>query len=131
MWRTIIALICLTTILAGCETLYPYREKFDKSSREYNRMVRWAELNQAAVNYADKSIRAEYEKNLVAARGVKVADSRMKSVDYNEEEKTAEVLMEFDYYGPGLVMKTVEDRQKWRYVEKEGWKLTSMPPAFQ
>ncbi len=131
MWRTIIALICLTAILAGCETLYPYREKFDKSSRDYNNMVRWAELNQAAVSYADKATRPEYEKNLVAAKEVKVADYRVKSVDYDGEKKSAEVLVEFDYYGPGLVLKTVEDKQQWHYVEKEGWKLTSMPPAFK
>ncbi|GFE56546.1 hypothetical protein [Geobacter sp. AOG1] len=132
MWRTIIALLCLTAILAGCETLYPYREQFDKSSRDYNRMVRWSELNQAAVSYADKTTRPEYEKHLVAAKGVKIADYRVKSVDYYEDKKTAEVLVEFDYYGPsGLTLRTVEDRQQWHYVEKSGWRLTSMPPAFQ
>ena len=132
MWRSIIALLCLTAILAGCETLYPYREQFDKSSRDYNRMVRWSELNQAAVNYADKATRSDYEKHLAAAKGAKIADFRVKSVDYDEEKKSAEVLVEFDYYGPsGLTLKTVEDRQQWHYVEKDGWRLTSMPPAFQ
>jgi hypothetical protein len=137
MRRTIITLLCLASILTGCINM-PYRlpfevrDEFDKSSRDYNQMLRWADLHNAVLTYADKATRAEFEKQLAPAKGVKIVDYRVKGVDYDEDKKSAEVLVDFDYYTPsGITVKTVEDTQKWRYVEKTGWRIMSMPPDFK
>jgi len=136
MWRTIITLLCLASILISCHMPYrlPFelRDEFDKNSREYNQMLRWADLHNAYFTYADKATRADFETQLASAKGVKIVDYRVKRVDYDGDTKSAEVLVEFDYYTPsGITVKTVEDMQKWRYVEKTGWRITSMPPDFK
>ena len=43
--------------------------------------------------------------------------------------------MEWDYYiPPSVKLKTVEDPQKWRYIEKldkKGWLLKTLLPEFK
>ena len=128
-WRFVA--VCLAVCIAGCSSLFPIRDELDKSSREYNQAIRWGEFGQAVL-YADQSVRPDYDRLLANRGSVEVVDYRLQSVEVDEQKKTAAVWVEYDYYlTDGLRVRTVEDRQKWRYEEKKGWRLTSPPPVFR
>ncbi len=129
-------LACLILTLASCKTLEvtAVRNEFDKSYRDYNKMVRGQELDQAVAAFVDKPIQDEFGKRVKSAKDVRVVDYRVKSVMCDPEKGEAEVKVEFDYYIPPSVrMQTVEDQQKWVYrVEGENkvWRLITFIPEF-
>ncbi len=129
------ALLSLLVLLAACQTLSVALEQFDRTSREYNHMVRWEEFAMANVTFVDKGIRGEYDKRVEAAKGVKVVDFRVVSYECQPEKGTATVNVEFDYYIlPSATVKTVRDTQKWVYregPEEKGWRLTTLLPDFR
>ena len=62
--RIAIYLLFLILLLlpTGCRTMGIAQEQFDRSSRDYNRMVRWEEFAMANIAYVDKGIREAYER---------------------------------------------------------------------
>ena len=135
--RIAIYLLFLILLLlpTGCRTTGIALEQFDRSSRDYNRMVRWEEFAMANIAYVDKGIREAYEKRVEAAKGVKVVDFRIVSYECDPVKGTATVDAEFDYYIlPSATVKTVRDTQKWVYregAEGMGWRLTTLLPEFR
>ncbi len=111
------------------------KQDFDDSSREYNRLVRWQEPEQACQLYVDKAIREQFLAKVQAAKEVKIVDYRVKSVECEVERNEATAKVELDYYiPPSIQIKTLEDTQKWVYVEENGnrfWQLKSLFPEFK
>jgi hypothetical protein len=111
------------------------RHDFEESTREYNRQVRWQETEQACMIYVDKAIREQFLARVKAAKEVKIADYRIKTLEWEKGQKEATATVEMDYYiPPSTRLKTLEDVQKWVYVEgKEftGWRLVSLFPEFK
>jgi hypothetical protein len=111
------------------------RDDFEKYSKGYNKMVRWQETEQACLLYVDKAIRDRFLARVEAAREVKIADYRIKSLECDPERKEATARVEMDYYiPPSTRLKTLEDVQKWTYVEDDavtGWRLISLFPEFK
>lgn len=133
--RLILCVCLLLLPLAACRTLTGAGEEFEKSSKAYNRMLRWQEMDQAAAAFVDKGLRPQFQQQIEAAKGVKVVDYRVKSLECDPEKGEAEVRVEFDYYvPPSTTVKTADDLQKWVYREENGkmvWRLTTLPPAFK
>ena len=123
--------------LASCQSMHNNKvsEDFDKGTRNYIRMVRWNELDQAPLTFVDDTLRAEFEKRVKAAKDVKISDYREKYTECKPEKGEGELLVEWDYYiPPSIRLKTVVDSQKWRYVEEEerkGWMLMTLFPEFK
>jgi hypothetical protein len=119
--------------LAACRTLAGVGTECENSAREYSRMLRWQEFD-AAITFADKSLRDEFQKRIEGAKEVKLADYRIKSLKCDPEKGEAEVKVEFDYYvQPSVRLRTAEDLQKWVYGEVDGkkqWRLTTLLPDF-
>lgn len=122
-------------VLSACTALLDLKGTLDKSSREYNEMVRWQELDSACLSFVDKALREDCQKRADAARDVKVTDYRIVRVERTPSGKEATILVQIDYYiPPSATVKTMEDLQKWRYESGEsgkGWRLMSLPPLFQ
>lgn len=129
-----VAALLLLTLLTACRTLGVSPDQFDRTSREYNHMVRWQEYAMANVTFVDKGTREAYLKKLEAVRDVRVVDFRALSCECDPEKGTATVEVEFDYYVmPSTRVKTVRDTQKWVYREGKqdsGWRLTTLLPDF-
>jgi hypothetical protein len=98
-------------------------------------MVRWQEQEQACLLYVDKAIRDEFLTRVAAAKEVKIADYRIKTLECEEDKKNATAMVEMDYYiPPSTKVKTLQDVQKWKYVEDDeviGWRLISLFPEFK
>ena len=133
----LLSLSALLLILSACHSLHISKvaEDFDKATRSYFRMVRWNELDKAPLSFVDDTLRQEFEKRVKASRDVQIADYRVKQMECRPEKGDGEVTVEWDYYIPPAVkLKTVEDPQKWRYVEekeKQGWMLMTLFPEFK
>ena len=127
----------LLLLLSACQSMHISKvaEDFDKGTRGYFRMVRWNELDKAPLSFVDETLRSEFEKRVKASREVQIADYRVKHMECQPEKGEGEVTVEWDYYIPPAVkLKTVEDPQKWRYVEekeKKGWMLMTLYPEFK
>ena len=112
------------------------REEFEKSSKGYNRMLRWREVEDAGMVYMDPELRDAFMKNAeeFKTREVTITDYRILTSECLPEKKTGEVVAEFDYYAlPSNRIKTLTYRQKWIYLdteEKKGWQLKSGLPPF-
>ncbi|AJE02447.1 hypothetical protein [Geobacter pickeringii] len=135
MWiRRVLVLVFVAVALAGCRNPYLISERFTESSREYNRSIRWRELEQACLAFADRGVKDECLAR-AAAKGVSVADYRVVSTELDPEKGTATVHMEIDYYVlPSTRLKSVRDVQQWRYEEKDGdlrWRIVTPPPEFK
>lgn len=121
--------------LAGCHNPYLMSERFTESSREYNRSIRWQELEQACLIFADRGVKEECLARATAAKGVSIADYRVVSTEMDSEKGTATVRLEIDYYIlPSTRLKTIQDVQQWRYGEKDGdtrWRIVTPPPEFK
>jgi hypothetical protein len=115
---------------AGAQT----RRAFDKTLEKYNEMVRWHDLDSAAL-FASPAISTEYEKRVEEAKQAKVYDYKVVDVKYDEKTKKASAVVIYNYflYTTGEV-KNIKDNQKWAYTSadgKEGWQLQSPLPEFR
>jgi hypothetical protein len=130
-------LSALLLTLSACQSIHYMNvgEDFDKGTRSYLKMVRWNELDQATLTFVDESLREEFEKRVKVRKEVQIADYRVKYTDCRPEKGEGEVTVEWDYYiPPSVKLKTVEDAQKWRYIEKldkKGWMLKTLLPEFK
>jgi len=108
---------------------------FDKATREYFRMVRWHELERAPLTFIADPLRDEFRRRLEAARNVQITDYRVRNMECRAGEGKGEVTVEWDYYiPPSFNLKTLEDPQRWEYVEeknKKGWMLMTLFPEFK
>ncbi len=128
-------LLLLLLFLAGCRNPYLVAQRFDDSYREYNRLVRWQEHENACMSYADPSVADECFARAKGAKGASMADYRVKSMEMDPEKGTATVRVEIDYYVlPSTRLKTLEDVQQWRYEQvdgKERWRIATPIPEFK
>jgi len=113
------------------------REEFDKSSKGYNKMLRWREVENAGMAYMDPDLRDAFMTSAedFKKREVVITDYRILTSECIPEEKRAEAIVEFDYYIlPSNRIKTLTYREKWNYLdteEKRGWQLKSNLPVFE
>lgn len=124
----------LIFLLSGCSMPFTERERLDDQLKSYRNVVRWREMEKAAV-IVDEPLRAEYLKRSKTVRSsIQIVDSRMISTDLESSGEVANVIMEFDYHIlPSTRVKTVVDRQKWKLFKtdmKSYWKLMTLPPEF-
>jgi hypothetical protein len=139
LMKTICLLLmsALLLMLLSCESLRTSRisEDFDTTSKGYIKLVRWHEFNKSTLIYVDDSLIEDFQKRVDAAKDVNVADYRIKNIECRPEKGDAEVLIEWDYYiPPSVKLKTVQDAQKWRYIdekEQKRWVLMTLLPEFK
>ncbi|MDD2541409.1 MAG: hypothetical protein PHH28_10270 [Desulfuromonadaceae bacterium] len=128
-----LCIVCLT--LTACATQAGLSDSFNRSMKAYNRMLRWREVESAGMTYIDPKLQEEFLKqaNSLKKRGISFTDFRILSAKYLPEDKTGDVVAEFDYYIlPSNRVKTVSYRQKWVYMEKtNSWELNSVLPPFE
>lgn len=142
--RLFVLFMLSSLLLNGCAAYRSYNrnEECDKAIKGYGRMVRWMEMEKAAISLVDSSQKEAYAQTAenVRRRGISMVDMRILAQECRTERGTAEAVVEFDYFiMPDNRMKTVTDRQKWVYREEdknnpdqvEGWRLTSPPPLFK
>jgi len=112
------------------------REEFEKSSKDYNKLLRWRDVESAGMIYMDPELRDAFMKSAeeIKKRGVVITDFRILTSECTPEKKTAQVVAEFDYYAlPSNRIKTLTYRQNWTYLDgedKKGWQLKSGLPPF-
>jgi len=131
--RVLLSIVCLT--LTACAPQTVVKEEFDRSAKAYNRMLRWHEMENAVLIYADADQREDSLKRAEALkkRGLSVTDFRILSTTYLPEKRSGDVVAEFDYYIlPSNRVKTISYRQEWVYRENtKSWKLKSGLPLFE
>jgi uncharacterized protein YceK len=134
--RSILLFLVLLTA-SSCSSIrnFTIGDEFDKSSRDYNQMLRWHEWEKANAAYVTGSLREEYALRIKSARNVTVTDFRVKSRECDPQKGEAKVLLDIDYYiPPSITLKTVEDSQRWAYTGENGhklWMLTTLLPEFK
>jgi hypothetical protein len=128
-----LCIICLT--LAACANQINLGEEFQKNVKDYNRMIRWHEIENAGMTYIAPEQREEHLKRaeILKKRGLSITDYRLLSARYIPEKKTGDAIAEFDYYIlPSNRIKTVSYRQAWVYHELDkSWFLKSVLPDFE
>jgi len=131
----LILLFCL--IMTGCVTQMGMREEFELSMKNYNKMLRWHEVENAGMIYLEPEQRDSFMASAESLRkkGVTITDYRILTTECLPEKSSATVLAEFDYYTmPSNKIKTLTYKQEWSYREinaKKSWKLKSGLPAFE
>jgi hypothetical protein len=136
-WLThaIVLLSCLTLTACAAATQASLSEEFDRSVKSYNRMIRWHDIENAGMTHIDPKMRDEYLKQAesLKKRGLSVADFRILTATCHPENKSGDVIAEFDYYMmPSNKIKTVSYQQKWLYQESiKSWIVTTALPVFE
>jgi len=142
--QLVFVLVMMPLLLNGCAAYQKMSRNEDCETviKNYNRMIRWQEVEKASIAFVDKKLRPDYDKTAesLRRRGVTVADYRVLAKECLGEKKKAESTVEFDYFIlPDNRMKTITDHQSWIFREEnpaeadlgEGWKLMSPLPAFK
>jgi uncharacterized protein YceK len=134
--RILLTFLALLT-LCGCSSITNLKvaNDFGTSSQKYNEMLRWHEMEMAGSRFADQSVKDEYINRARATKGVTITDYRVVSQECSPDKGDAEVVVDIDYYiSPSVTLKTLEDVQKWKYIDENGnksWRLMSLPPEFE
>lgn len=138
MFPRIMLLFCVIALTGGCESMTNKKIcwQLEQNSKSYNHMIRWNEMDKAAVALPPENLRDEFREKVRASKGVKITDVRVKSQECSPRKGEATVLIDIEYYRePSVTVKTIEDLQKWRYVEEEKdervWRLMTLPPDFK
>ena len=138
--RYLVTACCL--MLCSCAyvkqaEMFKIGEQCEKSIKEYNKLVRWREIESAGMTYVDPDLRDAFMKDAeeLKKRGITITDYRILTKECLPEKKTAEAVVDFDYFLlPSNRIKTLTYRQKWIYLDtedKKGWLLKSSLPAFE
>jgi hypothetical protein len=135
MGRFRYAIVVLVIFIFGCASIETGQQMtlFDKTSRAYDRAIRWGEYEEAFAfkKWSDKENRlpdfAEYRQIRVTAYKVK------KTIVDEEGFSKVMRFVDIQYYRmSNVTVKTFIDRQKWEYnEEKDRWYLMSALPAFE
>lgn len=133
---TYLFLFLICTMLGACATSQTgISEEFDRSTKAFNRMLRWQEIEGAGMVFVLPEAREDFLQQAAALkkRGLSVTDYRILSARYIPEKKGGDVIAEFDYYLlPSNRIKTISYRQEWTYQEEpKGWKLRTKLPPFE
>jgi uncharacterized protein YceK len=129
-------LILVVALFAGCASMKKKNIawELDEYSRNYNKMLRWHELENASAIFPPVERQEEFSKRVRAAKNVTITDFRIKKKECLPEKGEATVILDIDYYRePSVTVKTVEDKQIWKYVgenDKKRWRLMTLPPDF-
>jgi uncharacterized protein YceK len=135
--RMIMPAIGVTLLLNGCAAMKIAKigTECDTSTKDYNRLVRWDELDNALSIYVSPSMKEEYRKRIPDAEKVKIVDYRVKTKECDPVKGVATVKVEIDYYRPpSITVKTLVDNQEWSYEgPEEGrvWRLKTLLPEFR
>ncbi len=125
--------ICL--LLAACAGKSGMVEEFGRSTKAYNRMLRWQEIENAGMTYLTAERRETFLAQAAALKkqGLSITDFRVISSRCLPEKRQGDVVAEFDYIlMPSNKLKTISYRQEWSYQEKSGnWQLDSLLPPFE
>jgi hypothetical protein len=138
--RYLIAACCL--LCSSCTHIEQFKmqeinEQCEKSIKDYNKLLRWREIENAGMLYLDRSLRDEFMKGTeeFKKRGVIIVDHRILTTECLAEKKTADVMVEYDYYvPPSNRIKTLTYRQSWKYLDADGakgWQLKTVLPGFE
>jgi hypothetical protein len=143
-YRYLVSVCCL--MFCSCAQISSYVEqvKFEKINeacekdiKDYNKLLRWREVDNAGMLYMDRTLRDEFIKSAedFKKREVVIADQRILASECLAEKKSAEAVVEFDYYvPPSNRIKTLTYRQTWKYHdsgESKGWHLKTVLPEFE
>ena len=99
--------VMIMVVLMLCSCAYALQAKhaniraeFDQSMKGYNKMLRWRDVESAGMIYMDPESRDAYMKSAeeIKKRGVTITDYRILTSECIPENKTGEVVAEFDYY---------------------------------
>lgn len=136
MTRVLTGFLCaMFLLLTSCATEKGLRESLERSVKDYNRLLRWHEIENAGMTYIDQDLREEFLKRaeILKKRGLSVTDFRILSTRHIPESKSGDALAEFDYYLlPSNKIKTISYRQDWVYLEDiKSWKIKSGLPNFE
>ncbi|MDA8433569.1 MAG: hypothetical protein M0Z60_11495, partial [Nitrospiraceae bacterium] len=128
-----ILVILAACLLAACSTGVT-RAEFDKTLEHYNELVRWRELDRAAL-FAAPSVSGEFNARVEDARNARVIEYQVIDVKYDEKAREALATVTYKYYSlaTGLVHE-MKDTQKWKYIDQKdlkGWRLESLLPEFR
>lgn len=131
--RNLLLLSLIAISLVSCATAQS-RDAFDMSLEKYNQLVRWGDLDRAAL-FCTASISEEFRERAKSAGNVRITDYQIIDVKYDEKALEASAVVTFSYYvlTSGLVNK-VTDNQKWVYIDEGGvkfWRLRSPLPEFR
>ena len=131
--RNLLLLLFTAISLVSCADVQS-RDVFDMSLEKYNRLVRWGDLDSAAL-FSAASVSEKFRERVKAAGNVKIADYQIIDVKYDEKALEASAVVNFSYYflTSGLVTK-ITDNQKWVYIDEGGgkaWRLKSLLPEFR
>ena len=139
-YRYVVAFCCL--MFCSCAyvkqaEMFKIGEQCEKSIKDYNKLLRWREIESAGMTYLDADLRDAFMKDAaeIKKRGITITDYRILTKECLPEKKTAEAVVDFDYFLlPSNRIKTLTSRQKWSYLdteEKKEWQLKSPLPLFE
>jgi len=136
----ILLAVILSLMLTACGIFRDIKyanisSEFAKSSRDYNQLVRWNELESAASSFVSPLLQEKYRERIKDASTIRITDYRVMRTECDPIKGEGSAKMELDYYRPPSVkLNTVEDLQKWSYEgeeNKRAWRLKSLLPEFR
>lgn len=132
----LLLLCCLMT--AACAVPNStIRGQFETSTKAYNKLLRWHEIESAGMIYVEPESRDEFMKSAadIKKREVTITDFRILTSECLPDKGTGEVMAEFDYYVlPSNRLKTQSYHQDWVYRDSnalKSWKVKSGLPPFE
>jgi hypothetical protein len=131
----ILLLCCLLT--AACVNNTGIREEFEKSVKDYNRLLRWHEVSTAGMLYMVPEEREAFTAaaEMINKKDLSITDFRILTMECLTEKGSGDAVVEFDYYIlPSNRIKTLTYKQEWTYreiSEKKIWKVKSALPVFK
>jgi predicted small secreted protein len=135
--KLVLLLLCCLMTAACSVPNSTIREEFGKSIKDYNKLLRWHEIENAGMLYQEPERRNEFTKAAadIKKREVTITDFRILTSECLPEKGTGEVTAEFDYYIlPSNRIKTQNYHQDWVYRdidEHKSWKVKSELPPFK
>src|SRR6185369_13024355 len=95
----ILLVLGLLTVSCAAMKNKEIREECEKSIKDYNRLLRWQEVESAGLIYIEPELREEFFKaaESLRKRGVTITDYRIRTQECLPEQGTGEALTEFDY----------------------------------
>jgi len=131
----IVLLSCLVT--TACVNHTGIREEFEKSVKDYNRLLRWHEVPTAGMIYMVPEEREAYSASAdkIKKQDLTITDYRILTMECFTDTGKGDAVVEFDYYIlPSNRIKTLTYKQEWIYREisdKKTWKVKSALPVFK
>jgi hypothetical protein len=99
------------------------QDALETSQKKYTDLIRWGEI-MAAASYVEPELREHFVALAPIFKNIRITDYDIGEIEIEGKESAELIVTYYGYLMPHFLEKTVVEKQAWKRVEGNTWRVT-------